>query len=288
MIRSTNYGTRLRSVYRTGRYGYPYHWVEAGGPSTEEHGETIVMLHGIMAHAMGYRFVVEDLATDYHVVLADMPAHGRDESFRGVIEPTVDSLADWLVSLVDDIHGGPIHVVGHSLGGLVAYLAARRRPEAFRTVTLMAPGFRIPFVGSTRHVLAWMPARLGLLGMNPVGIRIYEQIQWRQARMDDREREQYLMPLQQPERLEFMLRVAADLLKAGNRIPTLRPLKPPTQVIWGATDHLLPRSDASHVSQNVAADVLHVFEGSGHCPMEDEPTLFVRSMYDFLRGNATS
>jgi pimeloyl-ACP methyl ester carboxylesterase len=99
------------------------------------------------------------------------------------------------------------------------------------------------------------------------------------------ERAQYLEPLQQTDRLEFMLRVAADLLKEGNRIPKLTPLIPPTQVIWGAADHLLPRSDASHVSQNVAADALHVFEGSGHCPMEDEPTLFVRSMYDFLREN---
>ncbi len=288
MIRSTQYGKRIRSVYRTGRYPLPYHWVEAGGPSTEEKGETIVMLHGIMAHAMGYRFVVDDLAEDYHVVLADMPAHGRDETFRAGLEPTVDSLAEWLLNLVHDLHGGPVHVVGHSLGGLVAYLAARANPDAFRSVTLTAPGFRVPFVGSARHVLAWMPARLGLMGMNPVGIRFYEMIQWRQARMNDVEREQYLGPLRQTDRLEFMLRVAADLLQAGNRIPTLEPLVPPTQVIWGATDHLLPRSDAARVSQNTAADALHVFEGSGHCPMEDEPTLFVRSMYDFLRENCES
>lgn len=281
MIRSTQYGKKLRSVYRTGRYSKPFHWVEAGGPSTEESGETILMLHGIMAHAMCYRFVVDELASSYHVVLADMPAHGRDESFRD-IEPTIDSLTNWLINLVDDIHGGPVHVVGHSLGGLVAYLAAQRSPESFRSVTLAAPGFRVPLVGSARHILAWLPARIGLMGVNPLGLRFYEMIQWRQARMTPAERDAYLRPLQKPERLRFMLRLGADLLEAGDRIPTLLPLLPPTQVIWGASDHLLPRSDAARVSQNTAADALHIFEGSGHCPMEDEPTLFIRSMLQFL------
>lgn len=279
MIRSTQYGKKLTSVYRTGRYQTPYHWVEGGGPGHER--PTILMLHGIMAHAMGYRFVIDDLIEDYHVVLADMPAHGRDESFRS-IEPTIDSLRDWLLNLVEDIHGGPVHVVGHSLGALVAYEAAQKRPDSFQSVSLVAPGFRVPLVGSAQHLLAWMPARIGLLGMNPLGLRFYEVIQWKQARMTPVEREQYLKPLQDPQRLEFMLRVGADLLRGGNRIPTLQPLVPPTQVIWGASDHLLPRSDASLVSQNTAADVLHIFEGSGHCPMEDEPTLFIRSMLDFL------
>ena len=52
---------------------------------------------------------------------------------------TVPSLAADLVEVIDDL-GGPVHVVGHSFGGIVARAAAIERPDAFRSLTLLDSG----------------------------------------------------------------------------------------------------------------------------------------------------
>lgn len=52
-----------------------------------------------------------------------MPAHAKD-----------------LVAVVDQLAGQPVTVVGHSMGGFVAVVAAARHPERFRSVVLVDGG----------------------------------------------------------------------------------------------------------------------------------------------------
>src|SRR5436305_957484 len=49
---------------------------------------------------------------------------------------TVPALADDLIAVVDDL-GTPVHLVGHSFGGIVARAAVINRPDAFRSLTLL-------------------------------------------------------------------------------------------------------------------------------------------------------
>jgi pimeloyl-ACP methyl ester carboxylesterase len=52
---------------------------------------------------------------------------------------TVPALAEDLLAVVDDI-GTPVHLVGHSFGGIVSRAAVIDRPEAFRSLTLLGSG----------------------------------------------------------------------------------------------------------------------------------------------------
>src|SRR3954464_3580632 len=51
----------------------------------------------------------------------------------------VPALAADLLDVIDDL-GAPVHVVGHSFGGIVARAAAIERPAAFRSLTLLDSG----------------------------------------------------------------------------------------------------------------------------------------------------
>jgi pimeloyl-ACP methyl ester carboxylesterase len=51
----------------------------------------------------------------------------------------VPALAEDLLAVVDDV-GTPVHLVGHSFGGIVARAAAIARPDAFRSLTLLDSG----------------------------------------------------------------------------------------------------------------------------------------------------
>ena len=90
---------------------------------------TLVLLHGVgLDHTM-WESVAELLAADFEVVTPDLPGHGvRPPAPEGT---TLSDLAD---GVVDAVPPGS-HLVGFSLGALVAQHLALHRPELVRTLT---------------------------------------------------------------------------------------------------------------------------------------------------------
>jgi pimeloyl-ACP methyl ester carboxylesterase len=98
--------------------GCPIHWVRWGHQSSPG----IVLVHGGAAHTGWWSFLAPFFASQYHVVALDLSGHGdsgrRDRYPRRVF-------ADEVMGVIDDAgFAGPPVVVGHSMGGLVAILAA--------------------------------------------------------------------------------------------------------------------------------------------------------------------
>jgi pimeloyl-ACP methyl ester carboxylesterase len=275
----------VRSVYRApSGTAHPYHWLEAG----RHHDETIVLLHGLMAHSMAYRKVVARLATNYRVIVPDLPAHGRDHSFRAEPRPQVTAMVDWLEGLLSTIDAERVHLVGHSLGATLSYLAARepRRFAMLDSLTLVSPGLKLSVPPWAPHLLRrlprTLPGSLTRLGVNRVGMRIFEPIQWRQARMNETEMEDYLNPIRDPERLAFMLALSQDLILEPDRLAGADTITLPTLVIWGEKDHLLPVDTAFALQARLRNGQLRVFKNCGHSPMEDCPQDFVNALAGFL------
>lgn len=254
-----------------------YHWLETGDPGAP----TMVLAHGYMAHSMAFRRVTDALAEHYRLVIVDLPAHGRDESYRHHgVEPTIDSLTDWLRDFRDDVLGGePAHWVGHSLGANLAYRLAREAPDQVRSLALVSPGVRVPPQPLVARALDRLPARFATLGANRLGLSLYQPLNWRGAPMTRDEARAYLEPMRSADRMNFILRLGARILE-GNHTP-LDELALPSVVIWGEHDHILPLEDAWHVGERVGADV-HIVPGSGHSPMEDAPAAFIEIMSRFL------
>lgn len=257
------------------------------------------MLHGLMAHSMAYRRVAQALSARYHVIIPDLPGHGRDHSFRSsFVTPDVESFADWFSQLLDTIQDSirttkpeldplalpNMHLVGHSLGAILSFTATARPTDNDRlsSLTLVSPGLHLDVPGWAPNIVKHLPVSLARLGTSRVGIRIYEPIQWRQARMTAQEVNQYLEPIQNPRRLKFMLALAQNLLETPDRITNAHEINQPTMIMWGTHDRMIPRSTLELIQSHVPSSQTTVFENCGHSPMEDCPTQFVRSLTDFL------
>jgi (E)-2-((N-methylformamido)methylene)succinate hydrolase len=90
---------------------------------------TLVLLHGVgLDHTM-WDPVVAMLAGDYDVVTPDLAGHGEHAP-----APVGVTLADLADGVAADVPPGS-HLVGFSLGGLVAQHIARYRPELVTTLT---------------------------------------------------------------------------------------------------------------------------------------------------------
>lgn len=93
------------------------HW-----PTATPRG-TVLIVHGLGEHIGRYAHVAAHLNADgWHVVGYDHRGHGRSDGPRGKINTADDLLRD-LALVVDTVraqHPGPLVLLGHSMGGLIA------------------------------------------------------------------------------------------------------------------------------------------------------------------------
>ena len=103
---------------------------DPAGPPVEP---TVVLVHGTGAHAHWWTHIAAMLAVDRRVVALDLSGHG-DSAHRSAY--SVETWADEVLAVVcgTDQSGDGVFAVGHSLGGIVAAVAARREPAAIRAV----------------------------------------------------------------------------------------------------------------------------------------------------------
>gem|GEM_PF-1858282 len=279
----------IRSLYhRSSSHGQPFHWLEAGWENTE----TIVLLHGFMAHSIAYRKIVPKLAARYHLIIPDLPGHGRDLTFQAdAVEPNIAHMVDWLSSLLAAVaahrgsgHPRRVHLVGHSLSALVAYMWAQDpgAMDRVKSLTLVSPGVRIGVPGWTHHAVERMPFRLAQLGATSLGMRFYEPIQWRKSRMTSSEVASYVEPFRDENRLRFMIDLGADLLRIPDRLAGAHNIHHRTLVLWGDRDHLIRRKTVRTLREGIPDAQMEIFRGVGHCPMEDAPDDFWRVLSNFV------
>lgn len=107
----------------------PVHWYEVGEPDADV---TVVYIHGFTLAAEAFYQQVDALrGSGVRQVLMDLRGHGQ----TGAVRPercSVDEAADdvWAVMREREVRG-PVIVVGHSLGGLVALSLIRRYGHEF-------------------------------------------------------------------------------------------------------------------------------------------------------------
>jgi pimeloyl-ACP methyl ester carboxylesterase len=117
--------------------------IEVGGIPTwyrvAGEGEPLLLLHGALTDASEFVATEPALAPRFRVYSPERRGHGHTPDVEGPI--TYDLMADDTVAFLDQVVGGPAHLVGHSDGANVALLVALRRPDLVRRLVLMSGNF---------------------------------------------------------------------------------------------------------------------------------------------------
>jgi len=98
-------------------------------------GPAVFLIHGIGARKTSWNKVCKYLEKDFTCISYDLRGHG--DSPKGVLPYSLEDLVDDLETLRQKLNIQKIHIVGHSLGGMIGPAYALSFPENVISVSLL-------------------------------------------------------------------------------------------------------------------------------------------------------
>ena len=106
----------------------------------EGRGEPLVFIHGLSDNLLYWEALATTLKKDFKVVRFDLRGHG--ESPLGDEEITIDTYANDLKNLLDELDITKANLIGFSLGGAVAMDFALKFPDSVSSLVLMSTFYK--------------------------------------------------------------------------------------------------------------------------------------------------
>lgn len=211
---------------------------------------------------------------------------GQFES-PGVDDPnayTTVALARDVLTVVAEL-GAPVHLVGHSFGGLVARAAVIAAPSSFASLVLLCSG-PSAIRGARQQRMEVLRPLLAQGGMAAV----YEGMEklaagdpkWTNAPQELREFLRRRFLTSSPVGLQAM---GEALTSEPDRVEELRSTGVPVLVAYGAGDDAWPPATQAHMAERLGARCA-VIPGAAHSPAIENPGELLRVLLGFWTSTA--
>jgi pimeloyl-ACP methyl ester carboxylesterase len=244
-------------------------------------GTALVLLHGIGSAARSFDRVIAAFAPHFRVVAWDAPGYGESTDLP-MGHPTAGDYADALAGCLDEVGVRSCHLLGHSLGCLMAARFAATRPDRVLSLTLcsVATGHASLPADERQKMLDQRIGDVAALG--PQGMA-----QQRAPRL--------LGPAALPDALGRLIDTmasvrphgygqAARMLSTADVKADVRRLRAdlPGQVIYGDADIITPPARNQEVAAVWPGAAVHVIPGAGHALYLEQPDTFNALLAAFL------
>jgi pimeloyl-ACP methyl ester carboxylesterase len=251
-------------------------------------GPAVLLVHGFLATHHAFDDVLEPLARDFHVVALDLPGFGASEKpSPSRYAYGLETFAEVVADVVAALQIGRSHLIGHALGGAVALTLAAEHPELVDHMVLVSPQvFASPLPTMLRAALA--PLVGGVFFKQLLGRSMFRHHFLRSTyapghavpieRVDG-----YFDAFNSPAARESAHAVLRATLDTRACVARLSRVRSRSLVVWGRADTVLPPPDAPRLVRQLCAASLELID-AGHCPHEEAPERFVRSVRRFLLG----
>jgi 3-oxoadipate enol-lactonase len=243
-------------------------------------GPPIVFLHGLGATSSSFQPLLDSLG-GFRCIRPDLPGAGRSPPPFSPI--TMEALVEAVRDIINKIAGGPAHLVGHSMGTLVALHVVATAPDAVSSLTLFGPiGEPTDAARERLRERASLVRRNGMIALadaiaasglstatkaaNPVAVAYVRESHLRQN-------------------AEGFAQSCEAL--AGAKGADLRHLRRPALLVTGQDDPVAPPTAVQGLADKINGAKLKVLAACGHWTPLEQPKECARLASDHIRACAS-
>jgi pimeloyl-ACP methyl ester carboxylesterase len=244
----------------------------------------LLLLHGFGSSLQAWDDWSLKLEQKYRLIRLDLPGFGLTGASPANDYSEEKDLAI-LTHFVDKLGLEKFSVVGHSMGGKMAWSLAASQPERVQALVLMAPdGFpETKDIGTKPYEV---PAIMGLIKFVLPKYLVRKSIEPAFSDADalnDALVNRYFDMLRAPG-------VRGAILERSNQtiytdpVPRLKAIKAPTLLIWGEKDQMIPSTNAQSYANVLSNSTTVLIPKLGHLLQEEQPEKGLAAVMQFLDG----
>jgi 3-oxoadipate enol-lactonase len=245
-------------------------------------GRTVLMLHGVGGGRAAWEVSGTGAAlaaAGFTALAADFPGYGLSP----LVQPyDLAGMAGAVIDTLAKLGGGPVVLVGHSMGGMVAQEVLARAPQAVAGLVLAgtSPAFGKPGGDWQQAFLQsrFAPLDAGL-GMAGLAAQLVPAMVAPDATASAKAAAQAMMAGVP----EATYRAAVAALVAFDRRANLPHIAVPTLVLTGEHDRTAAPEVARKMAERIPGAVCHILPGAGHLLNIEQPDAFNTVLLQFLQ-----
>ncbi len=246
-------------------------------------GEAIVFLHGIGSSSEGWAVQLQAFGASHHAIAWDAPGYGGSGDLAP-LAPAAGDYADALALLLDALGVARAHLVGNSLGALMAAAFVRRHARRVLSLVLSDAASGHGRLGAEERNEKLMQrldalAELGAAGM---ARERAPKLIGSGAAAGALNRVVAVMRKIRPKGYAQ----AARMLSLGDIEAELAQCRAPTLVVCGAEDSVTPPESNRRIAAAVPGARFELLQGIGHLPYVEAPQRFNELVGGFLAQHA--
>ena len=235
-------------------------------------GPAVILLHGFPLDRRIWSDQIEPLAKVCRVIALDLRGHGRSGTTQGPYP--MDLFADDVLMLMTAMKVPKFAVVGHSMGGYIAFALHRKAPERLSGIALVASRAKADSE-EARRIREESAQRVEKEGMRSMAETMPDRLLNLEAPRSVMELVRDVITTANPMGVAGALRGMAMRPDASAQLSTIRV---PTLIAAGRGDRIVPVAESEAMAAAIPGSRTAWFDKSGHMPMVEEPAAFTDAL----------
>lgn len=240
-------------------------------------GLPLLFIHGFPLSRRMWTPQLQDLSSDYRVLALDLRGFGGSSKPKSSY--SVEVFAEDVASFIEEVVRSSVVLIGHSMGGYIAFQLLRRNPSLVLSMVLVNtkaetdPDEKALITEMSNIIrrngkekfFRWLAQRL-LAPEKSSKPKLLEQVVELMENADE----------------ETLTSVLKALAERPNYAGLLKKVRTPTLIIAGDHDQLIPVESALNMARKIPGSAVALIKGAGHLPNIEKPEEFNNVIRRFL------
>ncbi|MBC7850555.1 MAG: alpha/beta hydrolase [Chitinophagaceae bacterium] len=238
-------------------------------------GVPVIFLHGYTDSWHSFDYVLNHLPKKYHAFAISLRGHGNSDRTLTGYQP--EGLAADVASFVKQLNLGPVIIVGHSMGGVIAQRFVLDYPLLAKSMVIVSSAANFTDNEPVKEFnsivqkfdqpvdSAFAAEFQSSTIVHPISSKYFNTVV----------NESRKVPV------HVWKSALAELIKA-NYTNELSKINIPTLIVWGEKDSFCQRKEQDELLKSIRGAKLLIYPGTGHALHWEQPERFVKDLENFI------